>query len=148
MKISAGRRRLRGIINDTGLICIAAFVAPHEAVREKARAVIGSERFVSVHLTAPAEVLRQRDERGMYKLAESGKLKSFPGVSAAYESPTKADLTLETDKLSVEACVEKVVGLLRNRGYLGVTASSPRRNMVNLSGYNATASWALAKGNA
>ena len=30
-----------------------------------------------------------------------------------------ADLVLETDKLSIEACVEKVIGLLAERGSLG-----------------------------
>ena len=106
------------IINDTGLICIAAFVAPHEAVREKARQVIGPDRFIEIHLTAPAEFRKKKDAKGVYKLAEAGKLKSFPGVSASYEPPAKADMTLETDKVSVPDCVEKIIALLKSRGYI------------------------------
>ena len=39
----------------------------------------------------------------------------FPGVSAPYEAPTSPDLTLETHKLSVSECVDRIVGLLEKR---------------------------------
>jgi len=106
------------IINDAGLICIAAFVAPHEAVRQKARQVVGAERFVEVFLTAPIDVLRQRDQSGSYALADAGKILQFPGVSAAFEEPTNPDLILHTDKTSVEAAVQTILELLRQRGFI------------------------------
>src|SRR5690606_35577478 len=49
------------LINDAGLICLAAFVAPEESVRQRVREVIAPERFLVVHLSAPVEVCRQRD---------------------------------------------------------------------------------------
>ena len=76
---------------------------------------------------------RQRDQRGMYKLAESGQLKSFPGVSAAYEAPAHADLTLETDKVSVAECVERVVALLKERGNLSGATISPEGTAPTIS---------------
>ena len=106
------------IINDAGLICIAAFVAPHEAVRQKARQVVGSERFVEVFLTAPIGVLRQRDQSGSYALADAGKILQFPGVSAAFEEPTNPDLILHTDKTSIEAAAQTILELLRQRGFI------------------------------
>ena len=52
------------LMNDAGVITIAAFVAPHEAVREKAKQVIGRDRVLEVYCTAPMEVLRAaRPER-------------------------------------------------------------------------------------
>src|SRR5207245_5029661 len=39
------------ILNDAGIICICAFGAPHDAVRLKAREVVGSDRFVEVYLS-------------------------------------------------------------------------------------------------
>ena len=107
------------ILNDAGLICIGAFVAPHEAVREKARRVVGAERFIEVFLTAPAEVLRQRDTTGAYKAADEGRIAQMPGVSAAFEAPKSPDLTIETDKVGVEEAVDRIVGLLRERGVVG-----------------------------
>jgi bifunctional enzyme CysN/CysC len=106
------------ILNDAGLICLCAFVAPHEAVRQKARQVIGPDRFVEIYLSAPVEYCKKRDTSGAYELAEAGKLASFPGVSAVFEPPAEADLVLPTHEISVEEGVERVLGLLKQRSYI------------------------------
>ena len=41
------------LLNDAGLVCIAAFVAPSEEVRQRAAEVVGEERFLVVHLPHP-----------------------------------------------------------------------------------------------
>ena len=107
------------ILNDAGLICIAAFVAPHEAVRRKARQAVGPDRFIEVYLCAPIEVCRQRDKSGAYALADSGKILQFPGVSAAFEAPTDADLVLPTHEMDTETAVGRIVELLKKRGIIG-----------------------------
>src|SRR4029079_3268809 len=104
------------LFNDAGVIVLAAFVAPDEAGRQKAAAAIGPERFLVVHLSAPLEVCRKRDTDGHYKLADTGDMPLFPGVSSPYEPPAKPDLVLETDKLPVDQCVEKILALLESRG--------------------------------
>jgi len=103
------------LMNHAGLICIAAFVAPNADVREKVKHVIGGDRFVEVYLKAPIDVLRARDTAGMYRKADSGEIGEFPGVSAKYEEPASPDLLLETDKLGVDACVDRIVRLLEER---------------------------------
>src|SRR5205823_7675266 len=62
------------ILNDAGMICLCAFVAPHEAVRQKAKQVIGPDRFLEIYLSAPADFCKKRDTSGAYELAEAGKL--------------------------------------------------------------------------
>src|SRR5205823_14181811 len=47
------------LFNDAGTIVLAAFVAPDEAIRQKAASTIGRERFLVIHLSAPLEVCRQ-----------------------------------------------------------------------------------------
>ena len=106
------------IFNDNGLICICAMLAPHAAVREKVRKLIGDARFLEVHLSAPLEVCKQRDQSGMYKLAEAGQIKSFPGVSAAYETPTAPDLIVPTHQWTVEQSVDAILTLMKNKGLL------------------------------
>jgi bifunctional enzyme CysN/CysC len=103
-------------MNEAGLICVCAFLAPDENVRAKARDVVGSERFFEIYLTAPFEFRRQRDSEGMYAKAEAGDIIDFPGVSAPYDAPKSPDLVLPTDQLSVEVCVDKIVALLDERG--------------------------------
>jgi bifunctional enzyme CysN/CysC len=69
-----------------------------------------------VHLSAPLEVCRQRDTDGHYKLADTGELANFPGVSAPYEPPAKPDLVLPTHEWPVGKCVDAIVSLLDSRG--------------------------------
>ena len=101
------------LINDNGLICLGAFVAPSQSVRERVADVIGKDRFITVHCTASESVCRQRDTKGHYAAAEAGKLPNFPGVSAVYEPPEEPDLALDTGDLSVEECVSAVLELLK-----------------------------------
>jgi bifunctional enzyme CysN/CysC len=103
------------ILNDAGLICIAAFVAPHEAVRQKAKKAIGPERFLQVYLSAPVEVCRERDQTGAYAMADAGKILQFPGVTAAFEEPSEADLVLPTHQMTIEQCAGQILDLLRQR---------------------------------
>ena len=100
------------LINDAGLICICAFVAPSGEVRKKARQVIGENRFVEIAVSAPIEVCRERDKNGHYEKADKGEILEFPGVSAPYDVPESPDLELDTDKVSVDDCVDRIVRLL------------------------------------
>ena len=105
------------LLNDAGLICLTAFVAPEEAVRERARDAIGGDRFLEVYLTAPLDVLKKRDEYGLYDAAEEGEA-TVPGVNADFEEPESPDLVLATDSLTVDACADKVIALLQSKGYV------------------------------
>jgi bifunctional enzyme CysN/CysC len=107
------------LLNDAGVITIAAFVAPHEAVREKAKQLIGRDRVLEVYCTAPMDVLRTRDQSGAYRLADEGRIAQMPGVTAAFEEPKAPDLVLETDRISVEQSVNRIVELMESRGFLG-----------------------------
>ncbi len=106
------------MINEAGLICIAAFVAPSEDVRERARQVVGSDRFLVVHLKAAEAVRRARDSAGHYKQADEGEIANFPGVTAPYEEPASPDLVLNTDEVTVPECVEEIFQLLNSRNIL------------------------------
>ena len=94
------------LLNDNGLICLTAMVAPSQSVRAKAADLIGQESFITIHVNAPIEVRIQRDPSGQYS-SESG--------ATAYEAPTNADLVLNTNELAIDECVEQVLALLRER---------------------------------
>jgi bifunctional enzyme CysN/CysC len=106
------------IMNDAGLICLAAFVAPSESIRARVAELVGKEKFFVVHLTADEQVRIARDSKGHYAKAQAGVLPNFPGVSALYEAPEKADLVVDSGKNSLESCVEQVLQLLTQRGVL------------------------------
>ena len=106
------------LFNDAGIICIGAFVAPDEEVRQKAAERIGADRFLVVHLAAPIEVCRERDTDGHYALADTGEFTNFPGVTAPYEPPAQPDLVLPTHEWPVSRCVDALVQLLESRGVM------------------------------
>ena len=104
--------------NNAGLICLTAFVAPLRRVRERARQVVGADRFLEVYLAAPMEELRRRDQSGLFDAAERGEIPSFPGISSEFETPASPDLALDTSSLDADACAERVMALLRERGFI------------------------------
>jgi bifunctional enzyme CysN/CysC len=105
------------LANQAGMICICALLAPVAEVRERVREMLGAERYLEVHLDAPLGVLRARDASGIYAKADAGEL-AVPGVSALYEPPASPDLVLHTDQLDVDACVDRLVRLLEQRGII------------------------------
>lgn len=106
------------LFNDAGLLCIAAFVAPSQSVRDRVADVIGRDRFLVVHCDADEATRKARDTKGHYADAIAGKMPNFPGVSALYEAPENADLVLNTADLSVSQCAEAIVELLTQRGFV------------------------------
>ena len=98
---------------DAGAICISAFISPYWGDRDRARAA--TERLVpggfhEVFVSADLAVCEQRDPKGLYARARRGEIRDFTGISAPYEAPVAPDLTVDTGQLSVEACLEALVG--------------------------------------
>ncbi|MDD2702182.1 MAG: adenylyl-sulfate kinase [Sideroxydans sp.] len=103
------------LMNDAGLIVIAAFISPYRADREMAKEIIGADSFLEVHLATPIEVCEQRDVKGMYKKARAGLIADFTGVSAPYEAPETPSLEIDTSRLSREEALAQLIGLLPAR---------------------------------
>ncbi len=106
------------LVNNQGLVAVAALVAPNSDVRGRARELIGPNRYIEVFLDTPVEVCRQRDPNGLYEAADRGEISHFPGVSATYERPTDMDLRLDTSTQSVRECVSEILRVLGERGFL------------------------------
>ena len=103
------------LLNDAGLIAIGSFVAPEEATRDRARELVGGDRFLVVHLDAPIEHCRAQlpDLYG-----GDAKSVAVPGVDFPYEAPTDADLVLPSHELGTEACVDRIEAMLVERGVI------------------------------
>ena len=102
-------------LNDSGLICCGAFVAPDQESREHALKTIGKDNCFIVYLNPPLEVCKQRDPSGLYAAEDNVKTDTLPGVSFPYEAPENADLVLATDQDAIEECTEKVIEMLREK---------------------------------
>ncbi|MCP4378492.1 MAG: sulfate adenylyltransferase subunit CysN [bacterium] len=106
------------VLNDTGMICICAFVSPYQTIRDQAREILGPQRYMEVYLSAPVDACRQRDTK-LYELADSGEISEFSGVTAPYEKPEAADLTIPTHEIDLEESTERIIALLRAKGIIG-----------------------------
>lgn len=97
------------LMNDAGLIVIAAFISPFERDRESAREIIGRDSFVEVYVSTSIEECERRDVKGLYKKARTGKIPNFTGVTSTFEEPECPDVVLDTERISIEECVAKIM---------------------------------------
>ncbi len=97
---------------DTGIITIAAFISPNNALREMAANIIGKNDFMEIYVSTPLEECERRDVKGLYAKARRGEIKNFTGISAPFEAPVHPALSIDTSKLSVEESVAKLLKLI------------------------------------
>ncbi|MFT5789355.1 MAG: adenylylsulfate kinase [Shewanella sp.] len=97
---------------DAGLVVLSAFISPTKEERERVRALFEEGRFIEVHVSTPIEVCEARDPKGLYKKARAGEIKDFTGISAPYEIPAAAELTIDTSKGDLTAQVNALLDYL------------------------------------
>ncbi len=105
------------LMADAGLIAITAFISPYRQDRRRAReiALEGGVDFIEVFVDAPVEVCEARDTKGLYKKARAGEIAEFTGISAPYEAPAEPEITVHTDRETLEESVATVIEFLRPR---------------------------------
>lgn len=84
----------------TDVVC--SFVSPSEEVRNKLPI-----DFL-VYCKCPVSVCKQRDVKGMWAKAMAGEIQNFTGVSAPFDIPEHANVTVNTHLTSIDDCVWKI----------------------------------------
>ncbi|MBM5817850.1 MAG: adenylyl-sulfate kinase, partial [Cyanobacteria bacterium K_Offshore_surface_m2_239] len=103
---------------DAGVVVLTAFVSPFRADRERARALVDPGDFIEIHCAADLEVCEERDTKGLYAKARAGQIKEFTGISSPYEAPERPELRIDTGRLDLESCVQRVLAHLQAVGVL------------------------------
>lgn len=104
---------MAALMADAGICVIVALVSPVAADRARARATVGAERFVEVHVATPLAVCERRDPKQMYKKARRGQIACFTGVSDPYELSPGYDLVIDTSITDVAAATAKLLQCYR-----------------------------------
>jgi adenylylsulfate kinase len=104
------------LLTRNGVKVLATFVSPYIERRRKSREEIGE--FMEVYVKCSIEECMRRDVKGMYRKALAGEITGFTGVDDPYEEPPNPELTLDTDKETVEESVQKVLEKMESLGYL------------------------------
>jgi len=108
-----------GLMVDSGLIVLTAFISPFRSERAMARSLVDEDEFMEVFVETPLNVAEERDPKGLYKKARRGELKNFTGIDSPYEPPENPEILVDTSAMSAEQAAEKVVSELRRKGILG-----------------------------
>lgn len=99
-----------------GFIALVSLISPYAEYRLAARNAHErlNIKFYEVYVNTPIEICELRDPKQLYRLARSGEIPEFTGVSsgAPYEIPICPDLLIESGIYAIEECRMKVLRLL------------------------------------
>ncbi|HEX6935893.1 MAG TPA: adenylyl-sulfate kinase [Actinomycetes bacterium] len=95
------------LMMDAGLIVIVSLVSPFRGDRRAAKGLFREGDFFEVWVDTPADVVVERDPKGLYAKARAGTLPNMTGVGQMYEPPEHADLVV-----SGAGDLDEVVGQL------------------------------------
>jgi adenylyl-sulfate kinase len=94
---------------EAGNIVLCSFISPFEKDRLLSKDIIGNEDYFEVFVDCSLEECEKRDVKGMYKLARKGELESFTGISSPYEIPTNHNLAVNTEKNTLDYCLNQLI---------------------------------------
>ena len=94
-----------------GIVTICCLISPTRDIRTKAMDICDDYQypFFVIHVNASLETCRARDVKGLY----AKEPKDFTGVSSPYEPPRSPFLTLDTEELTVNECVDLIIKKIR-----------------------------------
>jgi adenylylsulfate kinase-like enzyme len=64
---------------------------------------------VEIFVNAPLAVCEERDPKGLYEKARSGRLKGFTGIDAPYEPPEDPEIVVHTHEQSPQESVGQIL---------------------------------------
>jgi adenylylsulfate kinase len=106
------------LFSQAGIINMAAFISPYRSDRKKARDLAKEGEFIEVFCRCSLEACEKRDTKGVYKKARAGEISEFTGISAPYEEPENPEITVHTDRETIEEDVNKIISYLEKNGFL------------------------------
>ena len=99
---------------DSGLVVLAAFVAPYNKDRNFIRDMVGRDNYIEVFVNASLEVCESRDVKGLYAKARKGEIKDMTGISSPYEVPENPNVIV-THENSVDQSVEFIFAHIKSK---------------------------------
>ncbi|MEH2267516.1 MAG: adenylyl-sulfate kinase [Nostoc sp.] len=104
------------LLSRNGIIAIVAAISPYRDIRDQLKQT--TTNFVEVYVNAPLAVCELRDVKGLYAKAKAEQIKHFTGISDPYEEPLNPEIICQTDKFTIEQCVNQVLHYLEHQNLL------------------------------
>jgi adenylylsulfate kinase len=74
--------------------------------------------FIEIYVNCPIHVCEDRDPKGLYKKARKGEILEFTGISSPYEPPHHPEIVIDSNRMTIEQSVEKVMAYLKDKKIL------------------------------
>lgn len=91
---------------NCGIVTLASFITPTEAIRQMAKEIIGEDKYIEVFVSTSLEECEKRDVKGLYSKARQGIIKNFTGIDSVFETPQNPAIILSTEGQTIEETVE------------------------------------------
>jgi len=111
---------------EAGTIVLTAFISPFESDRERVKALLPVGDFIEIYCRCSLETCEERDTKGLYKRARAGEIAEFTGISSPYDVPVNPALTIDTESLNLEECIDLVLNLMHDRNVISIGQTEVR----------------------
>jgi len=86
------------------------------SLREVRKVIEQYGGFIEAHAATPLEVCEQCDRKGLYAKARADLIKEFTGIDDPYEVPQRAEVTLDTTRITADEAANAVLRHLEEEG--------------------------------
>ena len=100
-------------LQHNSISTVASFVSPYYESRKAIQDM--AKNTIVVYIKADIETCKERDYKGKYAKAIKGEYKNFTGVNDVYEEPNDAELTIDTQELSVDEASSLIIEYVKKR---------------------------------
>jgi bifunctional enzyme CysN/CysC len=99
---------------QSGAVALVSMISPCAADRRRMRELHMDDGlpFMEVYMDTPIDLCEQRDPKGLYANARSGRIVDFTGIGASYEPPAEPDLVLTPESGEIFEQAVLVVDLI------------------------------------
>lgn len=109
-------------LSKHGIISIISAINPYEEIRQEIVAKYTNVK--TIHIDCSVETLTARDTKGLYRKAflpdkHPEKITNLTGINDTFEPPSHPDLYINTDKHSINDCVNEIVSFIQKNFKLG-----------------------------
>lgn len=100
-------------LQHNSISTVASFVSPYRESRKAIRDMV--QNNIIVYIKADIQTCKARDYKGSYAKALNGEYQNFTGVDDIYEEPQHAEITIDTDEVSVDDAVLIIVEFIKKK---------------------------------
>jgi len=103
------------ILNNTEITVILSVIAPLKCIRKNIKEIVYPYKYYEIFVKCPLYICEERDPKRLYKLARSKSVNVMTGLGSRYEEPDNPDLIVETNILTAEESINKVVNFIKEK---------------------------------